>query len=116
VSREDDWSQVDLMQDHSNNIGQIAYLQSEKHDLGRIYFGGSFIRGHRQTINTLSYAIKFWSQGEKKAFFLRHEGYLGSVGAFLKRQPRNWGRRNSFKEISRSQKWAADEAADGSVS
>ncbi|MCJ1393862.1 hypothetical protein MMC18_006738 [Xylographa bjoerkii] len=83
----------------SNNIGQIAYLQSEKHDLEHIYFGGSFIRGHRQTMNTLSYAIKFWSKGEKKAYFLRHEGYLGAVGAFLKRQPRNWGRRNSFEEL-----------------
>jgi len=47
-------------------------------------------------MNTLSYAIKFWSKGEKQAYFLRHEGYLGSVGAFLKRQPPNWGRRNSF--------------------
>ncbi|KAF2232451.1 pantothenate kinase-like protein [Viridothelium virens] len=82
----------------SNNIGQIAYLQSEKHNLEHIYFGGSFIRGHRQTINTLSYAINFWSKGEKQAYFLRHEGYLGAVGAFLKRQPRNWGRRNSFEE------------------
>jgi len=82
----------------SNNIGQIAYLQSEKHSLSTIYFGGSFIRGHRQTMNTLSYAIKFWSNGEKKACFLRHEGYLGAVGAFLKRQPQNWGRRGSFEE------------------
>lgn len=81
----------------SNNIGQIAYLQSEKHRLEHIYFGGSFIRGHRQTMNTLSYAIDFWSQGQKEAYFLRHEGYLGSVGAFLKRQPKNWGRRNSFQ-------------------
>ncbi|KAI9703306.1 MAG: hypothetical protein M1836_007872 [Candelina mexicana] len=82
----------------SNNIGQIAYLQSEKHNLSNIYFGGSFIRGHRQTMNTLSYAIKFWSQGQKKAYFLRHEGYLGAVGAFVKRQPRNWGRRNSIEK------------------
>ena len=82
----------------SNNIGQIAYLQCEKHRLEHIYFGGSFIRGHRQTMSTLSYAIKFWSKGEKNAYFLRHEGYLGAVGAFLKRQPRNWGRRNSFEE------------------
>ena len=81
----------------SNNIGQIAYLQSEKHGLQHIYFGGSFIRGHTQTMNTLSYAIKFWSKGEKQAYFLRHEGYLGSVGAFLKRQPKNWGRRNSIE-------------------
>ncbi|TKX25589.1 pantothenate kinase [Elsinoe australis] len=79
----------------SNNIGQIAYLQSEKHNLERIYFGGSFIRGHRQTIHTLSFAIKFWSKGLKQAYFLRHEGYLGAVGAFLKRQPANWGRRGS---------------------
>ena len=80
----------------SNNIGQIAYLQSSLHNLPHIYFGGSFIRGHRQTMNTLSYAIKFWSKGEKKAYFLRHEGYLGAVGAFLKRQPKDWGRRGSF--------------------
>ncbi|KAH8838285.1 hypothetical protein MCOR27_005774 [Pyricularia oryzae] len=82
----------------SNNIGQIAYLQSQIHKLSAIYFGGSFIRGHPQTMNTLSYAIKFWSKGASQAYFLRHEGYLGAVGAFLKRQPRNWGRRGSFEE------------------
>lgn len=81
----------------SNNIGQIAYLHAEKHNLPHIYFGGSFIGGHSQTMNTLSYAIRFWSKGTKQAYFLRHEGYLGSVGAFLKRQPSNWGRRNSFE-------------------
>ncbi|KAH7139341.1 pantothenate kinase 4 [Dendryphion nanum] len=85
----------------SNNIGQIAYLHAEKHNLPHIYFGGSFIGGHSQTMNTLSYAIKFWSKGTKQAYFLRHEGYLGSVGAFLKRQPRNWGRRNSFETRER---------------
>ncbi|KAK9246498.1 type II pantothenate kinase [Lipomyces tetrasporus] len=82
----------------SNNIGQIAYLQAQRYNLEHIYFGGSFIRGHPQTMNTLSYAINFWSNGEKKAFFLRHEGYLGAVGAFLKRQPTGWGRRNSMEE------------------
>ncbi|MCJ1473451.1 hypothetical protein MMC13_002102 [Lambiella insularis] len=45
----------------SNNIGSLAYLQSEKHELEHIYFGGSFIREHRQTMSTLSYAINFWS-------------------------------------------------------
>ncbi|KXS93485.1 hypothetical protein AC578_7529 [Pseudocercospora eumusae] len=79
----------------SNNIGQISFLQSERHDLKRIYFGGSFIRGHQQTIHTLSFAIKFWSKGTKQAFFLRHEGYLGAVGAFVKRKPVNWGRGRS---------------------
>ncbi|GKZ77420.1 hypothetical protein AnigIFM56816_010719 [Aspergillus niger] len=87
----------------SNNIGQIAYLQSEKHHVKHIYFGGSFIRGHRQTMNTLSYAIKFWSKGEKQAYFLRHEGYIGAVGVFLRRQPANWGRRNSIDETTMPQ-------------
>ncbi len=98
----------------SNNIGQIAYLQSEKHDLADIYFGGSFIRGHRQTMNTLSYAIKFWSNNQKRAFFLRHEGYLGAVGAFLKRQPKNWwGRRNSFEEREMMTRWRSREGREG---
>jgi type II pantothenate kinase len=89
---------VSLLYAISNNIGQIAFLQSQIHGLSHIYFGGSFIRGHPQTMNTLSYAIKFWSKGAKQAYFLRHEGYLGAVGAFLKRQPKNWGRRGSFDE------------------
>lgn len=95
----------------SNNIGQIAYLQSQLHNLNDIYFGGTFIRGHRQTINTLSYAIKFWSKGSKQAYFLRHEGYLGAVGAFLRRQPKNWGRRGSIDAVDEVQEWRAQRAA-----
>ncbi|KAI7935274.1 hypothetical protein MJO28_016801 [Puccinia striiformis f. sp. tritici] len=53
----------------SNNIGQIAHLNAEKHGLDRIYLGGCFIRGHAATVSTLSYAIRFWSQGTKRAFF-----------------------------------------------
>jgi type II pantothenate kinase len=32
-------------------------------------------------MNSLSYAIKFWSKGDMKALFLRHEGHLGATGA-----------------------------------
>ncbi|CAM9019306.1 unnamed protein product [Wickerhamomyces anomalus] len=53
----------------SNNIGQIAYLQAKIHEVNHIYFGGSYIQGHPQTMNTLSYAINFWSQGTKRAYF-----------------------------------------------
>ncbi|EDO18950.1 hypothetical protein Kpol_2002p20 [Vanderwaltozyma polyspora DSM 70294] len=67
----------------SNNIGQVAYLQAKIHNVQNIYFGGSYIRGHLTTMNTLSYAINFWSEGTKQAFFLKHEGYLGAMGAFL---------------------------------
>ncbi|KAK9473593.1 fumble-domain-containing protein [Dipodascopsis tothii] len=97
----------------SNNIGQIAYLQAQRYGLEHIYFGGSFIRGHPQTMNTLSYAIKFWSGGDKKAYFLRHEGYLGSVGAFLRRQPQGWGRRSSFDDAGPARAAAAAAVADG---
>lgn len=68
----------------SNNIGQIAYMNAEKYGLDRIYFGGYFIRGHAATITTLSYAIRFWSKGTKRALFLRHEGFLGALGAWIK--------------------------------
>lgn len=67
----------------SNNIGQIAYLQAVRFNLKSIYFGGSYISGHKQTIHTLSYAVNFWSKGDMTSYFLRHEGYLGSVGAFM---------------------------------
>ncbi|CDO92694.1 unnamed protein product [Kluyveromyces dobzhanskii CBS 2104] len=67
----------------SNNIGQIAYLQAKIHHVKNIYFGGSYIRGHYTTMNTLSYAINFWSEGRKRAFFLKHEGYLGAMGAYI---------------------------------
>ncbi|KAK6457728.1 fumble-domain-containing protein [Scheffersomyces xylosifermentans] len=72
-----------LLYSVSNNIGQIAYLQALRFDLKRIYFGGSYISGHKQTIHTLSYAVNFWSKGDMQSYFLRHEGYLGSVGAFM---------------------------------
>ena len=68
------------------------YMNAEKYNLDRIYFGGCFIRGkweqrkgrigltdvigHAATISTLSYAIRFWSKGTKRALFLRHEGFL----------------------------------------
>lgn len=70
----------------SYNIGQLAYLNAKRYDLPRIFFGGFFIRGHPYTMETISFAISFWSKGEMKAMFLRHEGFLGAVGAFMKVQ------------------------------
>ncbi|ESO10934.1 hypothetical protein HELRODRAFT_109215 [Helobdella robusta] len=68
----------------SNDIGQIACLNARLHNLERIFFGGYFIRGHPITMYTMTYAINFWSKGSIQAMFLRHEGYLGAIGAFLK--------------------------------
>ncbi len=97
-------------------------MNALRYNIKRIFFGGFFIRGHPYTMDTISYAIRFWSkvgvvkgvgvsshvrsslphiegdpssyslwhclallpQGEMAATFLRHEGFLGAVGAFLK--------------------------------
>lgn len=67
----------------SYNIAQLAYLHAQNHDIENIYFAGSYIRGHRQTVETITNGIQYWSKDEKKAFFFRHEGYLGAMGAFL---------------------------------
>ncbi|PIO59015.1 putative pantothenate kinase, partial [Teladorsagia circumcincta] len=67
----------------SNNIGQMAMLYGMRFTLKRIYFGGFFIRKHPITMRTLSYAINYWSKGNMEALFMKHEGYLGAVGAFL---------------------------------
>jgi type II pantothenate kinase len=37
-------------------------------------------------MSTLSYGVNFWSKGRMKAHFLRHEGYLGALGAYLKHE------------------------------
>lgn len=67
----------------SYNIAQLAYLHARYYNIGRIFFAGSYIRGHPQTIETMAHGINYWSKGEKTAFFFRHEGFLGAVGSFL---------------------------------
>ncbi|CAM9188230.1 unnamed protein product, partial [Lampetra fluviatilis] len=68
----------------SNNIGQLASMYAHAHALRTVYFGGFFIREHPVTMHTISFGINYWSKGEVQALFLRHEGYLGAIGAFLK--------------------------------
>lgn len=65
------------------NLAQVAVLNAMNFKLKRLIFGGFFIRGHAYTMETMSYAIHYWSKGEYKAMFMRHEGFLGALGAFL---------------------------------
>lgn len=69
-----------------NNLGQIAYLNAQRHSVKRVIFSGFFIRRQILAMRKLSYAIDFWSRGTMSALFLRHEGYLGSLGALLQQQ------------------------------
>ncbi|XP_034908962.1 pantothenate kinase 2 [Populus alba] len=74
---------LSLLRMISYNIGQISYLNALRFGLKRIFFGGFFIRGHAYTMDAISFAVHFWSKGEAQAMFLRHEGYLGALGAFM---------------------------------
>lgn len=74
---------LSLLRMISYNIGQIAYLNALRYGLKRIFFGGFFIRGHAYTMDTISFAVHFWSKGQAQAMFLRHEGFLGAIGAFM---------------------------------
>lgn len=74
---------LSLLRMISYNIGQIAYLNALRFGLKRIFFGGFFIRGHAYTMDTISFAVQFWSKGDAQAMFLRHEGFLGALGAFM---------------------------------
>lgn len=69
-------------------------MNAEKYGLDRIYFGGCFIRGHAATVSCLSYAIRFWSKGTVRAMFLRHEGFLGSIGAWIRNVEAGEGGKN----------------------
>ncbi|KAK4350521.1 hypothetical protein RND71_029834 [Anisodus tanguticus] len=68
---------------HCLHASAIAYLNALRFGLKRIFFGGFFIRGHAYTMDTISFAVHFWSKGEAQAMFLRHEGFLGALGAFM---------------------------------
>ncbi|KAJ9568093.1 hypothetical protein OSB04_004059 [Centaurea solstitialis] len=74
---------LSLLRMISYNIGQISYLTALQLGINRIFFGGFFIRGHAYTMDTISFAIQFWSKGGAQAMFLRHEGFLGALGAFM---------------------------------
>jgi hypothetical protein len=34
-------------------------------------------------MHTVSFGINYWSKGTMTPLFLRHEGYLGAIGAFM---------------------------------
>ncbi|MED6106004.1 Pantothenate kinase 2, mitochondrial [Stylosanthes scabra] len=74
---------LSLLRMISYNIGQISYLNALRFGLKRIFFGGFFIRGHAYTMDAISFAVHYWSKGTAQAMFLRHEGFLGALGAFM---------------------------------
>lgn len=70
-----------------NNIGQVAFLNANLHQVKRVYFAGGFLQRNPYIWSTLSFAIKFWSKGDMEAMFLVHDGYLGALGALVADPP-----------------------------
>jgi len=67
----------------ANNISQIGYLNAKLHECKNVIFVGGFIEENPFVWSRFSYAINFWSEGKMKALFVRHDGYLGALGAML---------------------------------
>ncbi|KAK1857468.1 hypothetical protein I4F81_000085 [Pyropia yezoensis] len=74
---------LSLLRMVSYNIGQVAVLNARLLGLHHVYFGGNFVRDVPYTMHAISYAVGFWSDGDTVARFLKHDGFLGAVGAFL---------------------------------
>ncbi|KAI3859127.1 hypothetical protein MKX03_023054 [Papaver bracteatum] len=68
----------------SLNIAQIASLNARVYGIKRIFFGGSFIKENTCALEILSSSVHYHSKGRAKAMFLRHEGFVGALGALMR--------------------------------
>ena len=78
---------LSLLRMVSNNIGQIGCMCAQQHRMSHIVFGGSFIRDHPYTIATISSGVRFYSRGAVQALFMRHDGFVGGLGAHVAQLP-----------------------------
>lgn len=69
----------------ANHLAQLAYLCSHKHRAKNIFFSGGFIRNNHHVWSKLSYAMNYFTEGKRKAMFVRHDGFLGALGAFIQK-------------------------------
>ncbi|XP_076156586.1 pantothenate kinase 3-like [Alosa pseudoharengus] len=67
----------------TNNIGSITRMCALNEKIERVVFVGNFLRVNTLSMKLLAYAMDYWSKGQLKALFLKHEGYFGAVGALL---------------------------------
>ncbi|XP_013765131.1 pantothenate kinase 2, mitochondrial [Pundamilia nyererei] len=67
----------------TNNIGSITRMCALNENIETVLFVGNFLRVNTLSMKLLAYAMDYWSKGQLKALFLRHEGYFGAVGALL---------------------------------
>lgn len=61
----------------SYNISHLAYLNAKAYGIQRVFFGGFYIRGHPYTMETISYAIRFWSKARPLHLLLMNQLVAG---------------------------------------
>jgi len=70
-----------LIQMISWNIAQLARLVAQQEGVKTIVFTGSFMHKNELAQKKLASSIRYWSNNDSVALFMRHEGYVGAVGA-----------------------------------
>jgi len=63
------------------NIAHLARLVAAQEGVKTIIFTGSFTHDNAISQKHLAHAFQYWSHGESRALFMRHEGYVGAIGA-----------------------------------
>jgi type II pantothenate kinase len=91
---------LSLLRMVSNNIGQISTMCAMQYGMRHVVFGGSFIRDHPYTIATISSGVRFYSRGQVEALFLRHDGFVGAVGAHVTGLPAEGGVAVKMPDVS----------------
>ena len=65
------------------NIGHVAYLAGKLEGIQQVCFVGNFIRGYEYTMDRISFAVNYWSEGRAEALFMTHDGYFGAIGSLF---------------------------------
>mmetsp|Transcript_12730 Transcript_12730/g.20029 ORF Transcript_12730/g.20029 Transcript_12730/m.20029 type:complete len:275 (-) Transcript_12730:123-947(-) len=70
-----------LIQMISWNIAHVARLVATQEGIKTIIFTGSFMHANAVSQKAFAHAFRYWSSGDSRALFMKHEGYVGAVGA-----------------------------------
>ncbi|KAA6368502.1 MAG: pantothenate kinase, partial [Streblomastix strix] len=85
-------SQADLVRTVQDlvltQISQLVFFMCTTHNVRAVYFGGdveisSYINNNDDVMNSITNMVKFFSFGQIKTCYMRHEGFVGVIGAML---------------------------------
>ena len=63
------------------NPKPFARLVASQEGARTIIFTGSFMHDNAVSQRRLASAFRYWSNGDSQALFMKHEGYVGALGA-----------------------------------